>query len=567
MAIMTPVTGEPTVSDEPPEQPPEQAPAGEPRKRGPVRRVLGWGLTALAAVFVLFALNVPNQQEMVSLGALLRIPAEGLVGAALLLVLPRTPRRIGAVVLGVILGLLTLIKLADIGFYSVFEQPFDIVLDWSFFGNGMDFLTTTYGRGVAIGAALGAIVLVVAVLVLMALAVLRLSRQLVEHRREATGVTAGLTVAWFVLVAFGVAAGPAVPASALAYDHARQVSAGLTDKEKFDREAGSDPFGRTPASDLLTALRGKKVILAFFESYGRSAVEDPELAPQVGAALADGTQKLKASGFDARTGWLQSPTAGGGSWLAESTLLSGLWINNQQRFNNLIKSDRLSLTRAFKKAGWATVGVEPGNSGAWPEGAYYGLDTTFDSQGLGYQGPKFGWSNMPDQYTLQAFERAKAKLPTDKPIMMETALTSSHIPWAPLPKMVDWNDLGDGSIYGPIAKAADQQSEVWKDASKVQAAYGQSVIYVWNTLVSYMQKYADNDTVLVVLGDHQPARIVTGLGKTGDVPISIIAHDPDVMTRINSWNWATGLKPLPDTPVWKMSEFRDKFLTAYGPPK
>jgi hypothetical protein len=48
------------------------------------------------------------------------------------------------------------------------------------------------------------------------------------------------------------------------------------------------------------------------------------------------------------------------------------------------------------------------------------------------------------------------------------------------------------------------------------------------------------------------------------VPVSIVAKDPKVLDKIADWNWADGLQPKQDTPVWKMNAFRDRFLTAYG---
>ena len=45
---------------------------------------------------------------------------------------------------------------------------------------------------------------------------------------------------------------------------------------------------------------------------------------------------------------------------------------------------------------------------------------------------RFGWSAMPDQYTLEAFHRAAPATSS----FSEIVLTSSHIPWAPLPKNI-----------------------------------------------------------------------------------------------------------------------------------
>ena len=50
------------------------------------------------------------------------------------------------------------------------------------------------------------------------------------------------------------------------------------------------------------------------------------------------------------------------------------------------------------------------------------------------------------------------------------------------------------------------------------------------------------------------------------MPISVIARDPKVMDQIAEWGWQDGLRPSPQAPVWPMSAFRDRFLTAFGPP-
>ena len=55
-----------------------------------------------------------------------------------------------------------------------------------------------------------------------------------------------------------------------------------------------------------------------------------------------------------------------------------------------------------------------------------------------------------------------------------------------------------------------------------------------------MRRYGDDNLVLVVLGDHQPAT-VTGYGASHDVPISVIAHDPKVMEQIAGWRWQDGI--------------------------
>ena len=86
-----------------------------------------------------------------------------------------------------------------------------------------------------------------------------------------------------------------------------------------------------------------------------------------------------------------------------------------------------------------------------------------------------------------------------------------------------------------------------------------------NALVSFVQHYRDPNLVVVALGDHQPWTIVSGQQPSHEVPISVIARDPAVMKRIAGWGWNGGLRPRPQAPVWPMSAFRDRFLSAFGP--
>ncbi|GAA4725319.1 sulfatase [Phytohabitans rumicis] len=529
-----------------------------------VRRVAAWVLTLLATALVLFALIAPNDLDDLDARAFLRIPVEALVFVALLLALPARARRYLAIPAGALLGALTLVKVADMGFLATLDRPFNLVLDWSFFGNAKDFLDQSFGRTGAVAAVVAAVVLAIAVPVLMTLAALRLTRLIRQHPTAATRTTAAFTVAWISFLVLGVQIAPDVPVAALTYDRAQQVRAGLNDKEEFAKLAAVDHFLHTPDDQLLTALRGKDILLTFVESYGRDAVEDPVYATQVGALLAEGNRRLVAAGYHSRSGWLTSSTTGGGSWLAQSTLTCGLWINNQQRYNNLVSSDRMTLNSAFRRAGWRTVAVKPGITRAWPEGDFFGYDKVYDLRNIGYRGPGFGFATMPDQFALSAFQRNEYGTPGRGPVMAEIALLSSHNPWAPIPRMVGWDEVGDGSIFHEIKKEGFSVDEVWKDDDRVREEYRRSIEYSLNTLISYVETYGKDNLVLVFLGDHQASPLIVGENASRDVPITIVAHDPAVLDRISSWGWQDGLKPTPQSPVWRMDEFRDNFLTAYG---
>ena len=186
----------------------------------------------------------------------------------------------------------------------------------------------------------------------------------------------------------------------------------------------------------------------FVESYGRVAVQ---IAPRIDAVLDQGTAQLRAAGFSSRSAFLTSPTFGGLSWLAHSTLQSGVLVDGQRRYDQLVKADRVTLTRAFKRAGWRAVGVMPANRRAWPEGhSFYRYDAIYDRRNLGYRGPDFGLPPMPDQYTFLALQRRELARRQRPPLFAEVDLISSHAPWTRIPRLISWDDVGDGSIFDRI---------------------------------------------------------------------------------------------------------------------
>ncbi|MFI0356964.1 sulfatase [Actinomadura sp. 9N407] len=528
---------------------------------------MAWVFSALACLLVLFVLLAPIRVGALAPKAFARIPVEALFGVFLILVLPARARRVGAVLAGVGLGVLAILKIMDMGFLAVLARPFHPVLDWISIEAGLDFVNASVGRAGAIGAVIGAVVLAVGLVVVMTVAMLRVTRLVVEHDAVATASVSVLAAVWTVSAVLGAQLVPGVEVASkssakVSYYHARQIRAGLQDQKKFAKEAGADAFRDVPDERLLTALRGKDVLLAFVESYGRDAVEDPEFAPRISAVLDAGDRRLRAKGYASRSAFLTSSTAGGGSWLAHATTLSGVWIDNQQRYRSLVSSDRMTLNRAFQRADWRTVGVVPGITKTWPEGAYFGYDQIYTSTDLGYRGPKFSWATMPDQYTLSAFERLERAKKDRGPLMAEIPLLSSHAPWASIPRFIGWNEVGDGSVYNSMPGAGNLP---WPERSKVRAQYRSSIEYTLNTLISYVETYGDDDLVLVFLGDHQPAPLITGEGAGRDVPITILARDPAVLDRISGWGWQDGLKPGPQAPVWRMNAFRDRFLTAFSP--
>jgi hypothetical protein len=525
-------------------------------------------VTVLAGLVVWVALIVPDQLVLMTPAAFVRVPLEAVVIVVVLAVLPRRARRATAIVLGLLLALVVLVKLLDIGFYEALDRPFDSVVDWTYLDSAVGLVVDSLGRTAAVLAVVGIVLVVVGLLVLMPLALLRVSRVSAAHRRWSLGAAGAAAVVWGLCFALGAQAAPDVPvastsAAALAYGQVSRIPTELSDQRRFAVAAAHDPLRRVPDGNLLEGLRGKDVLLVFVESYGQVAVKGSWFAPGVDHVLDAGTQTLDAAGFHSRSAYLRSPTFGGISWLAHSTLQSGLWINSQQRYDVLMTSRRQTLSRAFGRAGWRTVSDIPADTKDWPQGAFYHYEKLYDARNVGYQGPRFGYPTMPDQYTLDAFHRLELAPRPRRPVMAEIDLITSHNPWSRTPHLIAQKAVGDGSVFDGMPEQAQSKTQIWRSAHSVQAAYAASIRYTLQSLVEFVKDYGDENTVVVFLGDHQPATVVSGAGASHDVPISIVARDPQVLDRVAGWKWRPGLDPGTDAPLWRMDAFRDRFLETF----
>jgi phosphatidylglycerophosphate synthase len=533
-------------------------------------------LTGLLACLVVWAVLVaPDEIGAVSPAAFARVPLEGVVLVGLVLLLPARPAAWLATGAGLALGALTLLKLLDLGVSVAFARRFDPLGDPVYVGAGVSFLRDALGTANAYTVSVLAVLLMVVVLVFVPYAVHRAAGLARGHRPVAAPVVLVLALVWAGCALTGVRVAPGEPVAAvttvdLASTHVTEVRERLRERAALSEAIADDDYADVPPSQLLDALRGKDVLLVFVESYGRVALEGLPTSAQLRDSVdADGL-RLEAAGYRSRSAYLTSPTFGAMSWLAHSTLQSGLWIDNQGTYDLLLDRDRLTLSSAFGKAGWRSVGVVPANTMDWPEGErFYRWEELYDSRNVGYEGPRFGYGRMPDQFALEAFGRLELDRPSRGPVMAEIDLESSHNPWVPLPRMVDPAELGDGSVFDGMPEEGEQRDDVWGDADLVKAAYVRSLEYSLDALTSFVEQNAarhdHRDLVLVVLGDHWPVTTVSGTPAGFDVPISVIANDPAVLSRIDDWGWHDGLRPLPDAPVWPMDEFRDRFLEAYSP--
>lgn len=519
-------------------------------------------VTVAACALIWWALALPNDVRELSVGSFARFPLEVLVLVAVVLMLPSGARRPAAIIAGAVLALLVAVKALDIGFTTVTDETFHALYDWYGLGAGYHVLSDWIGRIPATLLIIGLVLLIVLVAIALVRAVVRVVEIVSDHRRLSARATTAGAVVWALCAASGlqVAGGDIASTSTtrLAHDHATGLYGDYRDRQAFTSAIAEDRFADTADEDLLTGLEGKDVLLVSVESYGRVAVTDPEISSGVDDVLETGSERMGEAGFSARSAYLTAPTFGAGSWLSHATLQSGLWVDSQQRYDLLMPEQRLTLTSAFARAGWRTASVAPAIQDGWPEGtSFYGSDAIHDARSLDYRGPDLGWGKVPDQYTLSKFWRAELAEPDRDPVMAQIDLVSSHHPWSSPPPLVGWDAVGDGSVFDCMPECGARESE---DA---RSRYGRTIEYTLRTITSFVATHGDPDLVVVMVGDHQPWSQVTGENPSRDVPVTIIAHDPDVMDRVSSWGWDPGMRPGPQAPVWRMDTLRDRFLTAF----
>ena len=469
--------------------------------------------------------------------------------------------------------LLAAVALADSAVRQILARPLNLYLDVHLLDSVIDLLTGT------LGLVPGALV-ALATLGLLALLTWFLSGLLRHVRVPRAGVrvrAAGLALVACFGVLFGLRATrtdlpalartTALPGATVATEQTRHLFRMLNERDVFLSELAHQPASYADLPGLLQQLRGRDVLLAFIESYGISTLEDPRYAPVLRPRLAELEHRIAKARLHVTTGSLVAPTQGGQSWFSHGSLLSGAWLDNQLRYDLLLASGRETLIDDFRRAGYRTVAVMPAITLAWPEGDRLGYDQVLARKSIDYAGPALNWVTMPDQFTWSFLQRhVRGESASDaKPLFAELSLVSSHAPWTPiLPVLDDWDSIQDGSVFARWAQAGERPADLWRDSERVREHFALSVDYAVAAMTSYAERFVDDETLLIVLGDHQPAPLITGDDASRAVPVHVISGDPVLVRPFTEWGFQPGAFPDPGQSARRMDAFRDWFVRAFS---
>lgn len=407
------------------------------------------------------------------------------------------------------------------------------------------------------------VVIVASVIAGSYLALRRIHRFTRQSRRRRFGVLVALVAYIAVIAPFaGFRTG-------LVADAADQVDFALHLEERLDTTARKMEIAsaklqrQSPFDDLSSP---PSILLIVVESYGEVLFSDPEFRayPPTLRRLGD---ELSAAGYHMRSRYLKSPTFGGSSWMAGASLLCGIKIQDQKRYASLFRSGVRCLSAMLHDAGYHTVYAAPNTTHIdAPFRSLFDYDAHYIHGSIRYAGPRFAWSYMPDQYLLDyidKYEVSRAK----GPFVVVYRLTSSHHAWRNIPYYLeDWNQLGDGAIYRHMRSRHFNNRFV--TGSEYKPAYITSIDYVMKTVAGYLERLpADDKTLIIVLGDHQPRHPVAEMNENSwAVPVHILSRDPTAVSRFAKLGYEPGLIPVtpPSAKTPGFSAFIPELFSAYS---
>ena len=316
-----------------------------------------------------------------------------------------------------------------------------------------------------------------------------------------------------------------------------------------------------PGPAALKGLGGADVLLFVVESYGRTVFIRPSYRPAMEATMTRFSQVLHQHGFEAVSAYLVSPTYGGSSWLAHDTLESGVQVENDLEDTTLLHSSLPPMAAYLRRSGYRTVSVMPGSRFPFPEGAYFDYEQVYYARHFDYRGPTFGWAPMPDQYVLDWVRRHEFTR-RRQPLFVRYVLISTHASFNIQPPFIpNWDLIGDGSIYN--IRPSINYPIYWPDLKNAGEAYLRSLDYEFETLGDYLARYVTTESLIIILGDHQPNLQLTEPREPWSVPVHVISTNPRLLEPFRKRGYTPGLIPDQPPPHAGMETFLPGFLQDF----
>ena len=315
-----------------------------------------------------------------------------------------------------------------------------------------------------------------------------------------------------------------------------------------------------------TLLATPNIYLIFVESYGSILYKREVFRDKYLGILSEKQTELERNGWFATSTLSESPTWGGGSWLAYTSVLFGLKIDTHPQYLSLLNQfqdqEYPDLGFTLRTLGYryiraTSLAVEL-NDQDWQKYVdFYGVDSWIRYSDFDFHGTHYGWGpSPPDQYILNAAHE-KIVEKSDKPFLLFLITQNSHFPWRAVPTVVDdWHSLNDGNS---IVTVFDEEGV----AKKVrQEDYIKAITYELDFLTDFILKEAGENDIFILIGDHQPG-YVTRREDGFDTPLHIISKNSEFIEKFAPYGFDSGLRINDMTPTIKHEGFYSLFMKLF----
>ena len=282
--------------------------------------------------------------------------------------------------------------------------------------------------------------------------------------------------------------------------------------------------------------------LVILESYGTTLAAPGAVRSSYDRLLSQMSDTLRASGWHAASAYSEAPVFGGLSWLSVASLLLGTPVEHQPTYQVIRPTlpRYPHLVRVLEQQGYTTATLQPpvraraGLSVSNP----YQFDRTFYFADLDYSGPTYGWGIVPDQYSLSVAHEQFVET-ADRPFFLMFEAVDSHAPWdrSPPPIVEDPATLNRAST--PRAAAASVDAAAPRSQREHLLRH---IRYDWQVLANYLRVQAPPNSLVVVVGDHQP---YIAEGPSRSTPLHVLSRDEALVRRFGAHGFAPDLQSAP----------------------
>jgi hypothetical protein len=290
------------------------------------------------------------------------------------------------------------------------------------------------------------------------------------------------------------------------------------------------------------------VFIIVIESYGRMVID--EISNPINTyqqVISQEEAGLLENGFSCVSALAASPVSGAGSWIAYSSFLFGINMENQMLFERYFSSremhDYNHLFRFLQKNGYKNYRVNAVGKGfdgisiPWDDYTrFYAVDEWIHFKDMDYQGQMYGFGpSPPDQYILHKTREIIEKNQT-VPYSYFLLTQNSHSPFFTIPEFKkDWKTCN----IKP--DKLDEKGAKFITIPKIED-YFKSIAYELKSVFGFIKEQSDDDAIYIIFGDHQPP--VFDEAKKGlETPVHIISKNKQFLEEWKAHGFTPGLQP------------------------